>query len=70
MGTAKENYCTLLIFCSTLSLVVCLELVLAISLFTLASKNKLGYIVGQTMMTSLAHFEQSGYDGVTKGKNH
>jgi len=68
-GTAKENYCILLVFCSTLSLVVCLEVVLALSLFTLASKNKLGYIVGQTMMTSLAHFEQSGYDGVTKAWN-
>ena len=63
----KENYCTLLVFCATLGLVVCLEVSLAISLFALASQNKLGDIVGKTMLTSLEHFDKQGYTGVTKG---
>ena len=68
VGTVKENYCTLLVFCVALALVVCLEVSLAISLFTLASQNKLGDVVNETMMASLEHFNKSGYEGVTKGK--
>ena len=69
VGTLKENYCILLSFCITLGLIVVLEVVLAVSLFALADKSKLGNsAIAATMTTSLEHFNQSGYNGVTKGK--
>ena len=70
VGTLKENYCILLSFCITLGLIVVLEVVLAVSLFALADKSKLGNsAIAATMTTSLEHFNQSGYNGVTKGKD-
>jgi len=67
VGTLKENYCILLSFCITLGLIVVLEVVLAVSLFALADKSKLGNsAIAATMTTSLEHFNQSGYNGVTK----
>ena len=69
VGTLKENYCILLSFCITLGLIVVFEVVLAVSLFALADKSKLGNsAIAATMTTSLEHFNQSGYNGVTKGK--
>ena len=68
VGTLKENYCILLTFCITLGLLVLFEVILAVSLFALADKNKLGNSsITTTMTTSLEHFNQSGYSGVTKG---
>ncbi len=68
IGTVKENYCCLLIYAIILGLSVFVELALAVSLFALAANNSLGSVLESTMTTSLDHFNQSGYDGVTKGK--
>ena len=69
VGTLKENYCILLSFCITLGLLVLFEVILAVSLFALADKNKLGNSsIEATMITSLEHFNQTGYNGVTKGE--
>lgn len=52
-----------------MGLIVVFEVVLAVSLFALADKSKLGNsAIAATMTTSLEHFNQSGYNGVTKGK--
>jgi hypothetical protein len=70
LGTWRENFCLLLAFCILLGLMVFVELALAVSFFSLATSGQLGIVVGQTMLKSLEHFSQTGYDGVTKGNEN
>ena len=64
---AKVNHCILLGFCIILALIILTELGLAVSLFALVEHGLLNQIIGDTMVKSLIHFNQEGYDGVTKG---
>ena len=68
VGVAKENYCALLTFCITLGILVVIQIGVAISFFALIRHNKFESLFGSTMRSSLEHFEQDGYDGVTKGE--
>ena len=67
VGTVKENYCCLLLYTIFLGLAVFTEIAMAVSLFAVAADNRPGSFIDNTMRESLEHFDQPGYEGVTKG---
>ena len=64
----KEDYCSLLSFIICIGIAIVFELFLGVSAFAMAQKNRLSSSVGNKMLKSMEAYNQTGHEGVTKGK--
>ena len=67
-GAVREDYCSLLSFIICIGLAILFELFLGVSAFAMAQKNTLASKVGNKMTESMEAYNQTGNEGVTKGK--
>ena len=68
VGAIRENRCLLIAFSIVLGLLICIEIALSVALLALAKERNLGSVVRNRMTASMQHYDDSGYEGVTKGK--